>query len=128
MDLAPDDQGGDEAAPTGYMARMLAVFRRPVTGLPPAVMSHAIPQYAPTVWRPEWLVGHLVYQGGVPILKRSSLTGGGFIPSKSFAGKEALSWQPYATPVSSVVGGGQVPSRPNFTTPLANGQAVGNGV
>jgi hypothetical protein len=79
-------------------------------------------QHAPTRWRPTWLVHHLVYQGGNPKLKASSLTGGGFIPARQWAGKYPLFTQPYATPISSAVGGGQVPARPNFITALMNGQ------
>ena len=53
-------------------------------------------QQPPRYWRPIWHVGHLVYQGGNPILKRSSLTGGGFLPMRDLAGKEQPGWQPYA--------------------------------
>lgn len=72
-------------------------------------------------WRPEWTVNHLVFQGGIPRQPRYSLTGGGFIPSKSFAGKEGLLLQPYVTPVSSITGGGFIPKRTNFLTQLLNG-------
>jgi hypothetical protein len=88
------------------------------TGLPAAVDSPASPQMAPLYYRPVWHVGHLVYQGGVPKLKRSSLTGGGFIYGRDLAGKEAPGWQPYATPVADFVGGGLIPSRPAFLTGL----------
>lgn len=82
-------------------------------------------QMAPVYWRPVWHVGHLVYQGGVPMLRRSSQTGGGFLPMKDYAGHEGPSWQPYATPVTSSVGSGALPSRPNFLTALFGG-AVGS--
>ncbi len=91
------------------------------TGLPKVVTDGASPQEAPLYYRPVWHVGHLVYQGGIPKLKRSSMTGGGFIPVRQWAGKEAPSTQPYATPVGSVTGGGQIPSRPNFLTALFGG-------
>lgn len=85
-------------------------------------------QAAPAWYRPVWHVGHLVYQGGVPILKRSSMTGGGFIPRKmgqpaglATRGHEAPSLQPYATPVSSMTGSGFAASRPNFLTRLFGG-------
>lgn len=94
---------------------------KPITDLPAAVDSPASPQQAPLYWRPEWKVGHLVYQGGVPILKASSMTGGGFLPVRQWRGKEPPSIQPYATPVGSMVGGGLLPSRPNFLTSLLNG-------
>ena len=88
-------------------------------------------QYAPSWYRPVWHVGHLVYQGGIPKLKRSSLTGGGFIPAGRqiliglpTRGEEGPSWQPYATPVNSMTGSGFTPSRPNFLTRLFGG-AVG---
>lgn len=92
------------------------------TELPQGVYEPGSNQALPLYYRPVWHVGHLVYQGGVPILKRSSLTGGGFLPMKDgYAGKEAPSWQPYATPISSVVGGGTMPSRPNFLMRLLGG-------
>lgn len=85
-------------------------------------------QFAPEYYRPVWHVEHLVYQGGVPMLKRSSMTGGGFIPHKpgqiglATRGREAPSWQPYATPVSSMSGSGLTPSRVNFLTRLFGGR------
>lgn len=72
-------------------------------------------------WRPNWSVPHLVFQGGHDRIPRYSMIGGGFIPSKSFAGKEGLMYQPYVTPVSSISGGGFLPSKPNFLTRLFNG-------
>jgi hypothetical protein len=78
-------------------------------------------QAPPSRWRPQWRVGHLVYQGGNPLLKRSSLTGSGFIPMRSLAGREQPMWQPYVTPVSSQVGAGFAPARPNFLSRLAGG-------
>lgn len=75
-------------------------------------------QYVPLYFRPRWHVEHLVYQGGNPKLPVSSMTGGGFLPQKDLAGREAPSWQPYATPVSSLFGGGVLASRPNFLQPL----------
>lgn len=81
-------------------------------------------QEAPEYYRPVWHVGHLVYQGGVPALRRASLTGGGFIYERDYAGREGPSWQPYATPVTSQVGSGTLPSRANFLTALFGG-AVG---
>lgn len=81
-------------------------------------------QQAPLWYRPVWHSGHLVFQGGVPNLKRSSLTGGGFIYKRDLFGKEGPSWQPYATPLSSMAGSGIVPRRANFLTALFGG-AVG---
>lgn len=78
-------------------------------------------QGAPRKWRPEWKVPHLVYQDGQDRIPRYSLTGGGFIPTKSFRGREPLLWQPYVTPIASMVGGGQVPTRTNFLTSLFKG-------
>lgn len=85
-------------------------------------------QYAPAFYRPVWHVGHLVYKGGNPALKRSSMTGGGFIPAGRQVlsglptrGHEAPSWQPYATPISSMTGPGFAPARPNFLTRLLGG-------
>jgi len=82
-------------------------------------------QLPPSKWRPEWTVPHLVFQGGEPRIPRYSLTGGGFIPhykgKSGFAGKEGLLYQPYVTPISSMTGGGQVPSRTNFLTALFKG-------
>lgn len=89
-------------------------------------------QFAPSWYQPVWHVGHLVYKGGIPSLKRASLTGGGFIPAGRQVmlglptrGHEGPSWQPYATPVSSQSGSGFTPSRPNFLTALFGG-AVGS--
>lgn len=82
-------------------------------------------QSAPQLYRPVWHVGHLVYQGGNPKLKRSSLTGGGFIPMRDPPmGHEMPSWQPYATPVASAIGSGFFASRPNFLTPLGGGTST----
>ena len=82
-------------------------------------------QAPPIYWRPVWHVNNLVYQGGVAILKRDSLTGGGFIPVRDgFAGKQNNVWLNYSTPVSSQVGGGALPKRPNFLTRLFGG-AIG---
>lgn len=96
---------------------------REITVLPAAVDSPASPQFAPAFYRPVWHVGHLVYQGGVPMGKASSLTGGGFLPMKDgYAGREGNGWQAYSTPVTSQVGGGSLPSRPNFLTALFGGR------
>jgi hypothetical protein len=76
-------------------------------------------QSPPVDYRPVWHVGHLVYQGGVPRLKASSLTGGGFLPMRDLAGKEAPSWQPQAYPIGDFLGGGAIPSRPAFLQPLS---------
>lgn len=81
-------------------------------------------QEAPLYYRPVWHVNHLVYQGGNPKLKRSSLTGGGFIPQRSLAGKEAPSWKPFTPTLVSTTGGGLVPSRPNFLLALASGAST----
>jgi hypothetical protein len=81
-------------------------------------------QSEPLFYRPVWHVNHLVFQGGNPRLKRQSMTGGGFLPMKDFAGHEQPSWQPYATPVASALGSGFFPSRPNFLQPLLGGQST----
>lgn len=99
-------------------------WHRPVTAIPPIVTSPASPLYAPQRWRPEWLIENLVYQGGVPMLPRSSVTGGGFIPERTFYATEPAIWSAYATPVSAVLGGGFLPSRPYGTAPLANNTAA----
>jgi hypothetical protein len=75
-------------------------------------------QYAPLYFTPRWHVGHLVFQGGNPRLPMASMSGGGFLPQRDLAGHEQPSWQPYATPVSSLFAGGVLPSRPNFLQPL----------
>lgn len=102
-----------------------------ITGLGPVKDPHdelVAQQYAPALYRPVWHVEHLVYQGGNPRLKRSSMTGGGFIPAGRqllvglpTRGHEMPSWQPYATPVVSMTGPGFAPSRPNFLTRLLGG-------
>ena len=97
-------------------------YHRPVVYPPPAATSLASDQWAPLNWRPEWRVAHLVFQGGVPVLKTSSMTGGGFMPVKQFAGRQAPLTQPYVTPLSSIAAGGFVPARPNFLQRLFGGQ------
>lgn len=105
--------------------RVVARHWRPTTTLPPAIFEPASPQQAPLLYRPVWHVGHLVYQGGVPYLKQSALNGGGFIPyANAPRGKEQPFWQPYVTPVSSMAGGGSMPSRPNFLTRLLGGNVT----
>ena len=98
---------------------------RNLTSAMPVPHNPATDQFPPTKWRPEWTVPHLVFQGGQDFIPRYSLTGGGFIPNykgtTGFRGKEALLMQPYVTPISSMVGGGQVPSRTNFLTSLFKG-------
>ena len=91
---------------------------RAITGLPFAVNNPADPQQAPLLYRPVWHVGHLVFQGGIPKLKRSPMNGGGFLYARDAGARQGLVWNPYATPVGSLVGGGLMPSRPAFTTPL----------
>jgi hypothetical protein len=104
------------------MAATVTNHWRGSTQLPAAVTAAGSPQQAPLYWRPEWYVGHLVYQGGIPYLPRSPLNGSGFIPYRDgYAGKEAPSWQPYATPYSSMVGAGSLPARPNFLMRLLGG-------
>lgn len=88
------------------------------------VAEHASMQAPPALFRPVWHVGHLVYKGGVPDIPRASLTGSGFLPQKAIGGRRAPSWQPYVTPVSSAVGGGAIPSRPNFLQPLSGGTST----
>jgi hypothetical protein len=85
------------------------------------LMTHhpVLDQGPPANFRPVWHVGHLVFQEGIPRLKASSLTGGGFIPQKSLAGHEQPSWQALAIPRGSILGGGVLPSRPAFLTPLS---------
>lgn len=72
--------------------------------------------------QPEWTVPYLTFQAGQDRIPRYSLTGGGFLPTykgtTGFRGKEGLMYQPYVTPLSSLAGGGQVPSRTNFLTAL----------
>lgn len=79
---------------------------------------------APTRNRPSWYVPMLVFQGGTPNLSRSSWAGGGFLPMKTLRGRETPGWQPYAQPLASQVGGGMVPTRPNFLTALLGGRSV----
>ena len=84
---------------------------------------------APTKWLPIWTVPHLVYKAGNPSLPPAAINGGGFIPFASPPrGREMPLTMDYATPVSSAVGGGQEPARPNFLTALLDNQvSTGNG-
>ncbi len=81
-------------------------------------------QGPPAYYRPVWHVGHLVFQEGIPRLKASSLTGGGFLPMRDLAGHEQPGWQPFAIPMGSAIGGGALPSRPPFTTLLGGSQTT----
>ena len=90
-------------------------------------------QWEPAWFRPVWHVENLVSKGGIPALKRSSMTGGGFIPAGRqiliglpTRGEEGPSWQPYATPVNSMTGSGFAPSRPNFLSRLFGGALGSN--
>lgn len=89
----------------------------------PETYHPVLDQGLPSRYRPVWHVGHLVYQAGNPRLKRSSLTGGGFLPlgTRGTRGREAPSWQPLATGLASLTGGGIIPARPNFLTRLFGG-------
>jgi len=104
------------------MPRVVTNHWRGSTELPQAIYEPGTYQHTPLYYRPVWHVGHLVYQGGVPFLKTSSMAGGGFIPYRDgYAGKEPPAWQGYATPLSSMVGGGSMPRRPNFLMRLLGG-------
>lgn len=76
---------------------------------------------APLRFRPEWRVGALVFKGGAPDLKASSMTGGGQIYGREFRayGQQVIST--YTPGIASQVGGGQVPARPAFLSALFGG-------
>jgi hypothetical protein len=96
---------------------------REMTVLPAAVLNDRTPQHAPRYYRPVWHVGHLVYQGGIPLLPDAPINGGGFLPAKDgYRGKEGNAWWLYSSPVTSQVGGGSLPARPNFLTALFGGR------
>lgn len=80
----------------------------------------------PSHLMPQWRVGMLVFQGGVPNLRMGSLTGGGQLVARPLVG----TFQPYiityGTRVQSLVGGGQVAARPGFLSALFGGTS-GNG-
>lgn len=80
----------------------------------------------PLNYAPQWYVGNLVFQGGNPRLRAGSMTGGGQIYGREYQGVFQPVQVPYATPVVSPVGGGQVLSRPSFMQALFGG-AQGTG-
>lgn len=89
---------------------------------PPIATAAGTMYHLPRYYRPVWHPGHLVYQGGVPFLPPSPVNGGGFFPKQdAYRGNEGAAMQTYATPVSSVVGAGSLPSRPNFLMRLLGG-------
>lgn len=79
----------------------------------------------PSKNRPQWYAGYLVFQNGVPMLKRSSLTGGGVIYPKDWTGNFQPVVVVHTSPTTSLTGPGSVPSRFPFLTSLFGGK--GNG-
>jgi len=77
--------------------------------------------------RPEWRVQFLVFQGGNPRLKASSMTGGGQIYGHEYGGYFQPVRKSYSTPVTSKVGGGQVAARPGFLQALFGGNVGSSG-
>lgn len=76
--------------------------------------------------RPQWYVGYLTFQDGNPRLKRSSLTGSGFVYNRDVTGK----FQPVivlqTSRTSSLTGSGLVPSRFPFLTNLLRNPSGNN--
>lgn len=75
----------------------------------------------PTRLRPQWYVGYMVFQGGVPNLRKSSMTGGGQIVAQDLGLLHPNVMKDYTPPITSSVGGGQVASRPPFLQALFGG-------
>jgi hypothetical protein len=80
----------------------------------------------PTRNRPQWYVPWLVFQGGTSRIRIGSLTGGGQIYGHELGMPNPPVMTAYATPVASLVGGGQVVSNPPWLQALIGGQS-GNG-
>lgn len=100
----------------------VATHWRASSAPPPIATAANTVQHLPLYYRPVWHVGHLVYQGGFPFLPPAPVNGGGFFPKQdAYRGNEGGAFQNYVTPINSAVGGGSLPSRPNFLTRLLGG-------
>lgn len=78
---------------------------------------------APTIGRPVWHVGYLVFQGGVPKTRGNSITGGGQIYGHELGLLTANVLKDYSTPVSAQMGSGQIVGLPPEVTVLLGGNA-----
>lgn len=76
---------------------------------------------APTLIAPEWTVSYLVFQAGIPRLKSASITGGGQVYGHEYLGFFRPVVKGYTPAISSLTGGGQIPSSPPFLTRLFGG-------
>lgn len=61
---------------------------------------------------PRWYVGYLTFQGGNPRQRIGSLTGGGFVPPRSFDGTFRPVMKGYTPGVNSAVGAATVVAAP----------------
>ncbi len=79
--------------------------------------------------RPEWLVGYLTFQGGIPRQRMGSLTGGGQAVANLGGPPGPPVIVPNTSILTSIAGGGMLPARPFFAAPLAGGASTtGNGL
>jgi hypothetical protein len=76
---------------------------------------------AATQLRPEWYVGYLVFQAGVPRQRAGSLTGGGQIYGHEYGGFFTPVLYPNSPGVPSFTGGGQIVAMPAELLALAGG-------
>lgn len=70
---------------------------------------------------PQWYVGYLTFRDGKTLLKRSSMTGGGFIYAKDYSGNFQPVIVVHRGPSVSLTGGGILPQHmPGLTSLYSN--------
>lgn len=77
---------------------------------------------AATIIGPEWRVGYLVFQAGLPKTRGNSLTGGGQIYGHEYMGWQQPLLRSYAPGILSTTGGGQIPYDPAQLAALFGGR------
>jgi hypothetical protein len=83
----------------------------------------------PSKNRPQWYVGYMTFQAGIPALKRSSLTGSGQIYARDYPGKFPPVIVLQTSPTVSTTGGGILPQQMPFLQRLfanPSGQNTGS--
>lgn len=68
--------------------------------------------------RPELYAGYLTFQNGIPFTRTASLIGGGTLVRRNWTGTFPPQVAGYSTPISSIVGGGNIVARPGFLQSL----------
>lgn len=96
--------------------------QRPID-IPEAVTDQYMGYTRPGRLIPEWRVQFLVFQGGNSRIRLGSMTGGGQLYGHEPAGAFMPVLVNYGTPITSVVAGGQVVSKPAWLTSLFGGSS-----